>query len=72
MELNYKVRKVVTLQQVRQRLLNAGWDDPAWIKDSDNGICALVSVTNMGWCKDGETRWYHFDLDGVPCVLYKR
>ena len=36
------------------------------------GICALVDVENMGWCKDGTTRWYHFtNEDGVPAVYYK-
>lgn len=42
-------------------------------EDVDNlGICALVSVENMGFCKDGKTRWYHFtNEDGNPAVYYK-
>lgn len=36
------------------------------------GICALVDVENMGWCKDGVTRWYHFtNENGDPAVYYK-
>ena len=36
------------------------------------GICALVDVENMGVCKDGVTRWYHFrDENGMPAVYYK-
>ena len=27
---------------------------------------------NMGWCKDGVTRWYHFEsADGKPCYTLK-
>ena len=40
--------------------------------DTTAGICALVEVENMGFCKDGVTRWYHFtDEDGNPAVYYK-
>lgn len=36
------------------------------------GIMALVEVENMGWCKDGTTRWYHFtNDDGQPAVYFK-
>ncbi len=31
-----------------------------------------IEIENMGWCKDGTTRWYHFYAeDGTPCVTYK-
>ena len=41
-------------------------------EDYNAGICALVDVENMGFCKDGVTRWYHFtDEDGNPSVYYK-
>lgn len=41
-------------------------------KDYSAGICALVDVENMGFCKDGKTRWYHFtNEDGNPAVYYK-
>ncbi len=40
--------------------------------DNTLGIMALVDVENMGFCKDGETRWYHFtNADGNPAVYYK-
>lgn len=40
--------------------------------DMSAGVCALVDVENMGFCKDGITRWYHFtDSDGNPAVYYK-
>lgn len=40
--------------------------------DETAGICALVDVENMGWCRDGKTRWYHFiNEDGNPAVYYK-
>lgn len=36
------------------------------------GIMALVDVEDMGWCKDGKTRWYHFtNENGQPAVYYK-
>ena len=65
-------RKVVTLEQVRQYLLNEGFDDPNYVNDQSNGICALVSVTNMGFCKDKKTKWYWFNLGNEPCVLFNR
>ena len=41
-------------------------------EDLSAGICALVDVENMGFCKDGVTRWYHFtDEEGNPAVYYK-
>lgn len=40
--------------------------------DMSAGICALVDVEDMGFCKDGVTRWYHFtDAEGSPAVYYK-
>lgn len=40
--------------------------------DMSAGICALVDVENMGFCKDGVTRWYHFtDIDGNPAIYFK-
>lgn len=42
------------------------------IGDKTLGICALVDVEDMGFCKDGTTRWYHFtNDDGQPAVYYK-
>lgn len=42
-------------------------------EDYSAGIMALVDVENMGYCKDGVTRWYHFTNEaGQPAVYYKR
>lgn len=31
-----------------------------------------VECENMGFCKDGVTRWYHFSaVDGTPCYTLK-
>lgn len=41
-------------------------------RDMTAGITALVDIENMGFCKDGVTRWYHFtNEDGQPAVYYK-
>nr|DAP46295.1 MAG TPA: hypothetical protein [Caudoviricetes sp.] len=55
-------RKKVTLDQVRKAVDNF---------DMSLGIMALVDVENMGFCKDGVTRWYIFTLDSVPCIYFK-
>lgn len=59
-------RKVVSLEEVKKVL--RGFGEPA-----DGGIMAIVAVENMGFCKDGVTRWYHFDMPdtGEPAVFYK-
>lgn len=44
----------------------------AMTEDMTAGICTLVDVENMGFCKDGVTRWYHFtNENGEPAVYYK-
>lgn len=55
-------RRVVTLDEVRQVTGNF---------NKDEGIMVMVDVENMGWCKDGVTRWYHFELEGEPVVYFK-
>lgn len=55
-------RKKVTLNDVRKA---------TGIEDKKLGICALVDVENMGFCKDGVTRWYTFFLEDEPCIYYK-
>ena len=55
-------RKKVTLEDVRKYTGDY---------DETHGILAMIDVDDMGFCKDGVTRWYHFDMDGVPCVYYK-
>ena len=60
-------RVKMTIEQIRQ-------ESTIYLQTKDNtlGICALVDVENMGFCKDGKTRWYHFTNDaGQPAVYYK-
>ena len=60
-------RVQMSLSQVREEQRDVFGDEV------DNmGIMALVDVENMGWCRDGCTRWYHFTKrDGQPAVYYK-
>ena len=33
---------------------------------------AMIEIENMGFCKDGVTRWYWFTAaDGTPCYTLK-
>lgn len=60
-------RRVMTIDEIRKE---SGYF--AQTKDYSAGICALVDVEDMGFCKDGETRYYHFtDENGNPAVYYK-
>ena len=60
-------RRIMTIEEIRNESLYY-----AMTGDKTAGICALVDVENMGFCKDGVTRWYHFtDEDGNPAVYYK-
>ncbi len=60
-------RRKMTIEEIR--------DESTYFLQSNDlsaGICALVDVENMGFCKDGVTRWYHFtDSNGNPAVYYK-
>lgn len=48
-----------------------GNNDPR-LTETD-GICACYEVENMGFCRDGVTRWYHFvSEDGKPAYTLKR
>ena len=59
-------RTPVTIDQVRAYARENG------IEDADNlGIMALVEVENMGFCSDGVTRYYMFDMDNKPCIYFK-
>lgn len=58
-------RKVMTLDQIRAE---------SYLEDADQlGIGALVDVENMGFCKDGVTKWYFFqNAKGEDCVYFHR
>lgn len=60
-------RRVMTIEEIREISI-------AYLMEEDDnlGICALVDVENMGWCKDGTTRWYTFtDDEGNPAIYFK-
>ena len=60
-------RRIMTLEEVRTESVYY-----AITGDNTAGINALVDVENMGFCKDGVTRWYHFtDENGKPAVFFK-
>ena len=52
-------------------LKEAREDDPM-LTETD-GICACYEIENMGFCRDGVTRWYHFtSVDWEPAYTLKR
>lgn len=62
------------MKRVRMTLAEIREQSTYYLLTGDNsaGICALVDVEDMGFCKDGVTRWYHFtNEDGQPAVYYK-
>lgn len=60
-------RQVLKIEQIREQ--SSYFQET---QDMNAGICALVDVENMGWCKDGVTRWYFFtDINGIPSVYFK-
>ena len=62
-------RVKMTIDQIREESLLM-CTNPEEAKTA--GIMALVDVENMGWCKDGVTRWYYFtNENGEPAVYYK-
>ena len=60
-------RRVMSINEIRKESIYF-----QMTQDLSAGICALVDVENMGFCKDGVTRWYHFtEEEGNPAVYYK-
>lgn len=55
-------RRKVTLEEIRE-----------YVGETDKtlGIMALIDIDNMGFCKDGVTRWYVFQIDGEECIYFK-
>lgn len=63
-------RVKMTIDQIREEV--RGYFENMGEDVDTVGIMALVNVENMGWCKDGKTRWYHFtNEDGNPAIYYK-
>ena len=66
-EIKKMKRRKMTIDEIREE----SWYF-AETQDMEAGICALVDVEDMGYCKDGVTRWYYFnDADGNTAVYYK-
>lgn len=59
-------RRIMTLDEVRKEF-------EYFPNQFDGcGICAIVEVENMGFCRDGVTRWYTFtDANGNPAIYFK-
>lgn len=61
-------RVVMTIDQIREESTYFYMTN-----DYGAGIMALVEVENMGYCRDGVTRWYTFTNDaGEPAIYFKR
>lgn len=60
-----KKRKYVPIDEAIE------WGKKFYGITEDCGICAAVVVTDMGYCKDGVTRWYHFNMNDIPCYTLK-
>lgn len=57
-------RKYIPIREALRQAREAGYPG--------DGICAAYEVENMGFCKDGVTRWYHFtSVDGEPVFTLK-
>ena len=57
---------------LRKGYIKLGLGDTDWETEAD-GICACYEIENMGFCRDGVTRWYHFtSVDGKPAYTLKR
>ena len=65
--MKFPKRRRVSLNEVRQHSTIF-----AQTQDYSLGICALVDVTNMGFCGNNlDARYYMFDLAGEPCIYFK-
>lgn len=63
-------RTVMTLEQIIDWATDGCGPEP---EERGQGVIYWVEPENMGWCKDGVTRWYTFDgPDGKPCIYFKR
>ena len=60
-------RVKMSIQEIRNEQRDRYGDEV-----DEMGIMALVDVEDMGWCRDGVTRWYHFENEnGQPAVYFK-
>lgn len=55
---------------IHDALREAREDNP--LLTTSDGLAACYSIDNMGWTKDGTSRWYHFnDVNGNPVYTIK-
>ena len=74
-------RIVMTLTQIQSMVAKEdGYDTrKEWLEDAEEigywnpqSILCLVEIENMGYCRDGATRWYTFeDAQGRPCIYFR-
>ena len=61
-------RRVVTLQEI----IDAFSDGVVLPEEEGCGVMYWAEVENMGFCKDGVTRFYMLDMpDGEPVIYFK-
>ena len=77
-------RIVMTIEQIQTMVAKAdGYDTrEEWMEDVEkyglgyfniwSGIGLLGEAFEMGFCRDGVTRWYTFeDYEGRPCIYFR-
>lgn len=74
-------RIVMTIEQIQTMVAKQdGYDSrKEWLEDAEEigywnpySIACLFEVENMGYCRDGVTRWYAFeDTKGRSCIYFK-
>lgn len=75
-------RIVMTIEQIQTAVAKAdGYESrEEWLEDAEeigywnpySVICLIGECVDMGFCRDGVTRYYLFDLpDGRPAVWYR-
>ena len=76
-------RIVMTIEQIQTMVAKSdGYDTrEEWLKDEGlmeyygniyGPIALLGESVEMGFCRDGVTRWYAFeDYEGRPCIYFR-
>lgn len=74
-------RIVMTIEQIQTMVAKAdGYDSrEEWLEDAEkiypnpyHIIWLIGEGFDMGFCRDGVTRWYTFeDFKGRPCIYFK-
>lgn len=74
-------RIIMTIEEIQTMVAKEdGYDSrKEWLADAEEigywnpySIICLIEVENMGFCRDGVTRWYTFeDSKDRPCIYFK-